>query len=72
MARISDKSTDRQINRSSDIFRFTFYGFRAENTPAARREQGKAACSTETGSLHRLHETNERGQIMIRAIIFSL
>jgi HAD superfamily hydrolase (TIGR01509 family) len=33
-------------------------------------EQGKAACSMEAVSLQWLHETNERGQTMIRAIIF--
>ena len=55
---------------SSNVSRLTFHGFKAENTPAARREQGKAACSTEAVSLRWLHETNERGQTMIRAIIF--
>jgi hypothetical protein len=52
-------------DRSSDVIRFTFYGFSAENTAAARREQGKAACSPEAVSLRWLHETIERGQIVM-------
>ena len=49
------------VRRGKLFERFTPHGFKAENTAATRRGQGKATCSPEAVSILRLHETTKRG-----------